>query len=70
MEQEKIEAYVAKLNDLDQIFKAESKLPKSAQIESLTGKLNKLSSLVELSTITINLNEKRRATMPNPRHTR
>ncbi|NMA33780.1 MAG: DUF4349 domain-containing protein [Clostridiaceae bacterium] len=60
MEQEKIEAYVAKLNDLDQIFKAESKLTEIRyQIESLTGKLNKLSSLVELSTITINLNEKR-----------
>jgi hypothetical protein len=60
MEQEKIEAYVAKLNDLDQIFKAESKLTEIRyQIESLTGKLNKLSSLVDLSTITINLNEKR-----------
>ena len=60
LEQEKIEAYVAKLDDLDQIFKAESKLTEIRyQIESLTGKLNKLSSLVELSTITINLNEKR-----------
>ena len=45
MEQEKIEAYVAKLNDLDQIFKAESKLTEIRyQIESLTGKLNKLSA--------------------------
>ncbi|HPV02262.1 MAG TPA: DUF4349 domain-containing protein [Clostridiales bacterium] len=60
LEQEKIEAYLAKLNDLDQIFKAESKLTEIRyQIESLTGKLNKLSSLVELSTITIDMYEKR-----------
>lgn len=67
LEQEKIEAYVAKLDDLDQIFKAESKLTEIRyQIESLTGKLNKLSSLVELSTITLYLYEKRPGRDPKP----
>ena len=67
LEQEKIEAYLAKLSDLDDIFKAESKLTEIRyQIESLTGKLNKLSSLVDLSTITINLHEKRPGTEVKP----
>lgn len=67
MEQEKLEAYVAKLNDLEEIFKAESKLTEIRyQIESLTGNLNKLNSLVDLSTITINLNEKRPGAEPKP----
>ncbi len=67
MEQEKLEAYVVKLNDLEEIFKAESKLTEIRyQIESLTGNLNKLNSLVDLSTITINLNEKRPDYNPKP----
>lgn len=67
LEQEKIEAYLAKLSDLDEIFKAESKLTDIRyQIESLTGKLNKLSSLVDLSTITINLYEKRPGSEAKP----
>ena len=60
LEQSKLEAYLAKLDDLDQIFKTESRLTEIRQeIESLTGNLNKMSSLVELSTITIMMNEKR-----------
>jgi hypothetical protein len=67
MQQEKLEAYVAKLDDIEEIYKAESKLTELRyQIESLTGNLNKLSSLVELSTITINLNEKRPGEQPKP----
>jgi hypothetical protein len=67
MQQEKLEAYVAKLNDIEEIFKAESKLTEIRyQIESLTGNLNKLTSLVELSTITVNLNEKRPGEDPKP----
>jgi uncharacterized protein YneF (UPF0154 family) len=67
LEQQKLEAYVAKLDDLDEIFKAESRLTELRyQIESLTGKLNKLSSLVDLSTITVNMNEKRPGYDPQP----
>lgn len=67
LEQEKIEAYLAKLDDLDEIFKAENRLTEIRyQIESLTGKLNKLSSLVDLSTITVRLNEKRPDYNPRP----
>ncbi|NLV36423.1 MAG: DUF4349 domain-containing protein [Clostridiaceae bacterium] len=59
MEQEKLESYLAKLNDLDDIFRTESRLTDIRyQIESLTGSLNKMSSLVDLSTITIQMNEK------------
>lgn len=59
MEQEKLEAYLAKLDDLDKIFKTESRLTEIRyEIESLTGSLNKMSSLVELSTITISMREK------------
>lgn len=67
MQQEKLEAYVAKLDNIEEIYKAESKLTEIRyQIESLTGNLNKLSSLVELSTITVNLNEKRPGGDPKP----
>jgi len=60
IEQAKLEAYLQKLDDIDQIFKAESKLTDILyEIEKLTGNLNKLSSLVDLSTITIYMNEKR-----------
>ena len=59
LEQERLEAYLVKLDDLDKIFKTESRLTDiRQQIESLTGNLNKMSSLVELSTITITMNEK------------
>lgn len=59
LEQSRLEAYLAKLEDLDKIFKTESRLTEiRKEIESLTGNLNKMSSLVELSTITITLNEK------------
>ena len=59
LEQDKLEAYLVKLSDLDQIFKTESRLTDIRQeIESLTGNLNKMSSLVELSTITLTMNEK------------
>ncbi len=59
VEQEKLEAYLAKLDDLDDIFRIESRLTDIRyQIESLTGNLNKMTSLVDLSTITIQMNEK------------
>ncbi len=67
LEQGKLEAYVAKLDKLDEIFKAESRLTEIRyQIESLTGKLNKLSSLVDLSTITVHMNERRPGYDPKP----
>lgn len=67
LEQGKLEAYLAKLDDLDKIFKAESKLTEIRyEIERLTGNLNKLSSLVELSTITITMNEKHPGYDPKP----
>lgn len=60
IEQAKLEEYLQRLDDIDQIFRAESKLTEILyEIERLTGNLNKLSSLVDLSTITINMNEKR-----------
>jgi len=60
LEEAKLEAYLAKIDDLDKIFQAESKLTDIRyQIESLTGNLNKLNSLVDLATITINMNERR-----------
>lgn len=59
LEQSKLEAYLSKIDDLDEIFKIESRLTEIRQdIERLTGNLNKLSSLVELSTITLTINEK------------
>lgn len=59
LEQEKLEAYLAKTNDLDTIFKLETRITDIRyEIESLTGNLNKLSSLVELATINITMNEK------------
>lgn len=59
LEQGKLEAYLEKLNDLDKIFRTESRLTEIRQeIESLTGNLKKMSSLVELSTITLTMNEK------------
>lgn len=67
MEQAKLESYLAKIDDLDKIFQAESKLTEIRyQIESLTGNLNKLNSLVDLATITINMKERRPDYKPKP----
>lgn len=67
MEQAKLEAYLAKIDDLDKIFQAESKLTEIRyQIESLTGNLNKLNSLVDLATITVDMNERRPDYKPKP----
>lgn len=59
LEQEKLEAYLAKTEDLDTIFKLETRITDIRyEIESLTGNLNKLSSLVDLATINVTMNEK------------
>jgi predicted component of type VI protein secretion system len=59
LEETKLEEYLKKVSDLDQIFKIESQLTDIRQeIESFTGNLKKMSDLIELSTITINMNEK------------
>lgn len=58
-EQNRLEEYLNKITDPDTIFKTESRLTDIRhEIEGLTGTLNKLSNLVRLSTITINMNEK------------
>lgn len=58
-EQERLEIYLRKIEDVDKILKTESRLTELRHdIESLTGTLKKLNDLVELSTITINMNEK------------
>lgn len=67
LEQSKLEAYLAKLDKLEEIFKAESKLTEIRyEIESLTGNLNRLNSLIELSTITIMMREKRPGAVDRP----
>lgn len=59
-EQSRLEQYLLKVTDPDTIFKTESQLTKIRHdIESLTGTLKKWDDLVALSTITINLAEKR-----------
>ncbi len=59
IEQTRLEALLMKMDDLDQIFRTESRLTEIRQeIESLTGNLKKMSSLVEDSTITLTMNEK------------
>lgn len=58
-EQQRLEEYLHKLTDPDTIFKTESRLTDIRhQIEGLTGTLNKLSDLVQLSTITVTIHEK------------
>jgi flagellar basal body-associated protein FliL len=58
-EQSRLEEYLKKATDPDTIFKTESRLTDIRhQIENLTGTLNKLDSLVKLSTITINMSDK------------
>lgn len=59
-EQSRLEEYLLKATDPDTIFKTESRLTGIRQeIERLTGTLQKWNDLVELSTITINMGEKR-----------
>lgn len=59
-EESRLEQFLMKLTDPDTIFKTESRLTDIRhEIEGLTGTLKKWSDLVELSTITINLSEKR-----------
>jgi len=59
LEEERVMQYLRKLEDPDAIFKAESRLTNIRhEIESLTVTLRKLDDLVDLSTITINMNEK------------
>jgi uncharacterized protein (UPF0333 family) len=58
-EESRLEDYLKKLEDPDKIFRTESRLTDIRhEIESLTVNLRKLSDLVELSTITINMSEK------------
>jgi hypothetical protein len=58
-EESRLEEYLKKIQDPDTIFKTEKRLTEIRhEIEQLTGTLNKLSNLVKLSTITINMNEK------------
>ena len=58
-EESRLEEYLKKLDDPDKIFKTQSRLTDIRhEIEGLTVNLRRLSDLVELSTITINMNEK------------
>jgi hypothetical protein len=58
-EESRLEDYLKTLEDPDKIFRTESRLTDIRhEIEGLTVNLRKLSSLVELSTITINMSEK------------
>jgi hypothetical protein len=58
-EETRLEEYLKKTTDPDTIFKIESRLTDIRhEIESLTGTLNKMSDLVQLSTITIQMSEK------------
>lgn len=66
-EQSRLEEYLLKITDPDVIFKTQSRLTEIRhEIEKLTGTLKKWTDLVELSTITINLYEKRPTAEPNP----
>ncbi|TYQ16365.1 UNVERIFIED_CONTAM: uncharacterized protein DUF4349 [Acetivibrio alkalicellulosi] len=57
-QENRLEEYLLKVTDPDTIFKTESQLTEIRyEIERLTGTLNKLSDLVKLSTITINMEE-------------
>lgn len=59
-EEGRLEEYLKKLDDPDKIFKTQSRLTDIRhEIESFTVTLRKLNDLVDLSTITINMNEKR-----------
>lgn len=66
-EESRLEEYLKKIEDPDTIFKTESRLTDIRhEIEQLTGTLNKLSDLVKLSTITINMNEKLPESLTKP----
>ena len=59
LEEERVIEYLKKITDPDKIISYESRLTSIRQeIESLTGTLRKISDLVDLSTITITMNEK------------
>lgn len=59
MQEERLIAYLQKLDDPDKIFKTEERLTQVRhEIEQLTGNLKKMSDLVDLSTITLQMNEK------------
>lgn len=59
-EQSRLEQLLLKTADTDSIFKIEARLTQIRQdIEKLTGTLQKWADLVDLSTITINMSEKR-----------
>jgi len=59
LEESRLDDYLSKVTDPDIMFKTESRLTDIRhEIESLTGTLNKLGSMVDLSTITLNLSEK------------
>jgi len=67
-EESRIEEYLKKLVDPDDIFKAERQLTDICyENESLTGTLNKWDNFVELSTITVNMNEKEPAALAGER---
>ena len=58
-EENRLEQYLNKISDPDIIFKTESRLTEIRhEIEGLTGTLKKWDDLIQLSTITININEK------------
>lgn len=58
IEEDRLLAYLEDIKDPDTIFKYEARLTQiRTEIESLTGTLNKLGDLVDLSTITINMRE-------------
>lgn len=58
-QESRLEEYLKKVEDPEIIFKTEKQLTEIRyEIETLTGTLNKLNDLVELSTITINMDEK------------
>lgn len=60
IEYDRVEEYLKRVNDPDIIFKTQARLSElRLEIERLTGTLNKWKDLVELSTITINMSEKR-----------
>jgi hypothetical protein len=64
-EESRLDEYLKKITDPDVIFKTESRLTDIRhEIESLTGTLKKMNDLVALSTITINMQEKRPDIIP------
>lgn len=59
LEEERVLGYLKKIDNPDKVVAYETRLTNIRhEIESLTGTIRKLSDLVDLSTITINMNEK------------